>query len=246
MASGIKGYQRNAEAYERRWNTAMREGNASEAYAAQEDYKKNIEKQEEELKKMDPNSKDYEKAERSIEEQKSNAWEMGRQQRIEFSGEEKQEAYQQLNAKNMQISHDMSKAVERGDTASYDFLRSQYEKNISSQEQLGRQMKEEGVDFQDTVHREKVDLQDHDIDMRNKLNEQLAEKEAKGKKISEEERANASKYSNQVKKDEVELVKYQNDKKIESMRERGASSEEIKAEEEQNKQSEEWVRKINS
>ena len=39
---------------------------------------------EEELKKMDPNSKEYAKAEQSIAEQRSNAWEMSREQRIEL------------------------------------------------------------------------------------------------------------------------------------------------------------------
>ena len=246
MANNMKTYQRTAEACERRWNTAMRDGNASEAYAATQDYKKNIQAQEEELKKMDPNSKEYAKAEQSLDEQRGNAWEMERQQRLEFSGQEKQQTYEELNHKNEQISRDMGKAVERGDTATYDSLRSQYEKNISTQETLGRQMKEEHVEFEDTVHREKVDLQNRDIDMRDKMSERIADREGKGKSVSEEDRAAAEKYTKQVKKDEVELVKYQNDKKIESMRERGASEEEIAAQEKQNQSEQEWVNKINS
>lgn len=245
MSSKMKGYQRNAEAYERRWNNAMKQGNTAEAYTATEDYKRNIKAQEEELKQMDPNSKEYEKAERSIEEQRSKAWDMGNQQRINSSNSQQQTAYKELTAKNTQISHDMSKAIERGDTATYDSLRAQYERNISAQERLGQEMKEEGVDFQDTVHHEKVDLYNQDISMRNKMNEKIAQQEAKGKKVSEEDRGAAEKYTKQVKTGEVDLVKYQNNKQIEGMRERGESEEAIKIQEEENKRDEKWVESIN-
>ena len=241
----MKSYQRTSEACEKRWSSAMRSGNISEAYAATQDYKNNIKAQEQEMKKMDPNSKEYDKAERSLDEQRCKAWEMERQQNRAYGPEQKNEEYERLNEKNQQISHDMGKAVERGDTATYDSLRHQYEKNISTQETLGRQMKDDKMEFTDTVHREKVDLQNRDIDMRNKMSEKIAEKESKGKTVSEEERANAEKYVKQVKKDESELVKYQNDKKIESMRERGASEEAINSQEKQNKHDEEWVNKIN-
>lgn len=234
MANKIKGYQRAAEACERRWNTAMRYGYASEAYAASHDYEKNIKAQDEELKKMDPNSHEYEKAERSLEEQRGNSWEMDRQQRDYFSGEEKKQAYQELGEKNNKISRDMTKAVERGDSANYDSLREQYEKNISSKEQLGKQMKEEGVEFTDTVYQEKVDLHSHDVDMCSKINEKVSEKESKGKSVSEEDRIEAEKYSKQMKQSEADLLKYQNDKEIESMRERGASESAIKSKEEEN------------
>ena len=243
--SNMKSYQRTAEACERRWKTAMRDGNASEAYAATQDYQKNIQAQEEELKKMDPNSKEYAKAEQSIAEQRSNAWEMSREQRIEFAGEQKKQTYEELDHKNEQISRDMEKAVARGDTATYDSLRNQYEKNINTQETLGKQMKEEGVEYKDTVHQEKIDLKDRDIDMRNKMSEKIAEKESKGKSISPEEKANAEKYAQQVKKDEIEQVKYQNDKKIESMRERGASEAEIEYQKKENEESQKWVESIN-
>ena len=245
MANKMKEYQKYSEIYERRWNSAMSSHNASEAYAASQDYKKNIEAQEEELKKMDPNSRDYEKAERVIDEQKSKAWDMNYQQRHQFSGEQKKQAYEQLDAKNEGISRDMSKAAERGDVKTYDSLRAQYEKNIASQEQLGGQMKEEGVEFRDTVHQEKVDLQSHDIDMRNKMNAKVAEREAKGKSVNEEDRAAAEKYTKQVKQDEIDLVKYQGDKKVEGMRDRGASEEEIQAQEEENKRDQQWVQSIN-
>ena len=244
MPGKMKGYQRNAEAYERRWNNAMKQGNTAEAYTATEDYKRNIEAQEQELKQMDPNSKEYAKAESSIEEQRSKAWDMGNRQRAGSSNGQQQTAYRELSAKNTQISHDMSKSVERADTATYDSLRTQYEKNIAAQERLGKEMKEEGVEFQDTVYREKVDLHDKDIDMRNKMNEKVARQEATGKNVSREDRASAEKYTKQVNTGEGDLVKYQNDKQIEGMRERGASEESVKAQEEENKRSEKWVESI--
>lgn len=241
----MKEYQKYSEIYERRWNSAMASRNAPEAYAATQDYKKNIEAQEEELKKIDPNSRDYEKAEMAIDEQKSKMWDMNNQQRLQFFGEQKKQAYEQLDAKNEAISRDMAKAVERGDSKTFDSLRAQYEKNIASQEQLSYQMKEEGIEFRDTVHQEKVDLQSHDIDMRNKINEKLAEREAKGKSISDEDRIASEKYTKQVKQDEIDLIKYQGDKKIESMRERGATEEEIQAQDEENKRDRQWVQSVN-
>lgn len=246
MANRMKSYQRNAEAYERRWKTASEQGNTAEMYAATRDYEKNIKAQEEELKQVDPNSRDYEKAKRSIEEQKATHYEMSREQRSQSYGEPKREAYEQLEAKNTQLSHDMSKAVERGDVASYESLRSQYEKNVEIQDQLGRQMREEGVKYNDTGRQSKQDIYSHDCDMRDKMNAKVAEREAKGKSVSEEDRAAAEKYKTQVKKDEQELIKYNGDRTVESMRERGASEEQIKAQEEKNKQDQEWVRKINS
>lgn len=41
MANRMKSYQRNAEAYERRWKTASEQGNTAEMYAATRDYEKN-------------------------------------------------------------------------------------------------------------------------------------------------------------------------------------------------------------
>lgn len=245
MLSKMKGYQRNAEAYERRWNNALKQGNIAEAYTATEDYKRNIKAQEEELKQMDPNSKEYAKAEISIAEQQCKAWDMGNRQRSNSSNGQLQTAFKELSAKNTQISHDMSKAVERGDAATYDSLRAQYEKNIFAQERLEQEMKFEDVDFRrDIVHREKVDLLDKDVDMRHKINEKIAQQEVKGKKVNEEDRAFAEKYTRQVKMGQVDLIKYQNNKQIENMVERGASKEAIKAQEEENKRSEKWVESI--
>lgn len=245
MISKIRGYQRLADAYERRWNKAMQQGNITEAYVATEDYKKNITFQEEILKQMDPNSKDYEKAEHALNEQRNMAWEMNNQQRLHSSNSQQQQAYNEFIAKNRYISNEMSKAIDRGDTIMYDSLRLQYEKNIAAQEILGNEMKSEGVDFQDNVHQEKIDLLNKDIDIRNKMHEKIVQREEKGKKVSEEDRVTAEKYIQQVKTDEVDLVKYQNNKQIEKMNEQGFSKESIKIQEEENKRSEQWIESIN-
>ena len=53
------------------------------------------------------------------------------------------------------------------------------------------------------------------------------------------------KYIKQVKEDEKNLVKYNNDKKIESLKERNASKEEIEMHEEANERDQKWVNEIN-
>ena len=245
MANRMKGFQRYAEAYERRWKAATEQGNTAEMYAATRDYEKNITAQEKELKQMDPSSREYKKAEESIVEQKATCREMERAQRDLSYGESKRNAYEQLEAKNMQLSRDMGRAVERGDVETYESLRSQYEKNLEIQDRLGANMREEGVKYNDTGRQSKQDIYSRDCDMREKLSAKVAERESKGKTVKEEDRAAAEKYREQVKKDEENLVKYNGDRTIQSMRERGASEEQIKAQEEKNQQNQEWVRNIN-
>ena len=235
MANRIKSYQRNAEAYERRWKTASEQGNAAEMYAATRDYEKNIKAQEEELKQMDPNSREYEKVERSIEEQKATHHEMYREQRYQSYGESKREAYQQLETKNTQLSHDMAKAIERGDTENYQRLRDQYEKNIETQDQLGKHMREDGIKYNDTGRQSKQDILCKDCAMAEKLEAKVAERESKGKPVKEEDRAAAEKFRSQVEKTRADTMKYNGDRTVENMRERGESEEKIKAQEEQNK-----------
>lgn len=241
----MKELERQAQSYENRWRTAKSGNNVGETYAASQDYRRNIEEQEKELKKLDPNSREYEKAERSIDEQKSKLWQMEYDQRRAFSDHDMQNGMRELEAKNEGLSREMNSAEQKGDVKRYDQLRSQYEKNINAQDQMSREMRENGVECRDTVQQQRDDLYGHDIHMRDKMNQKVAEQTAKGKTVSEEDRANAEKYSKQVKKDEVENVKWQGNRTIESMRSRGASEEEIKAQQEKNEESVRYVERIN-
>lgn len=235
MTSKMKNYQRNAETYERRWKNAYEQGVTSEMYAATRDYEKNIKAQEEELKQMDPNSRDYQKAHKSIEEQKATQHEMVREQKYQSYGEPKHRAYEHLEAKNTQLSHDMAKAIERGDTENYQRLRDQYQKNIETQDQLGREMREEGTKYVDTGRQSKQDILCKDHDMAEKLEAKVAEREAKGKNVKEEDRAAAEKFRAQAQQTKADTMKYNGDRTVESMREKGESEQKIKEQEEQNK-----------
>lgn len=228
-------YEKMADIYENRWEKAMHDGNASEAYQASEDYKKNIKVQEESLSKMDPNSKAYEKMDRSLEEQRSKSLEMERAQRIEFSGENKKQAYQQIESENAKVSKEMEGAIKRGDTKAYDSLRNKYQTNISSQEKLGKEMKENKIDYRDTSEQNKRTVRDHDTDMASKMAKKNAERQAMNKKVSEEDRAAEEKYKKQAEKNMEDGLKEHDDKQLKKMREQGASEEDIKIQEEENR-----------
>ena len=245
MANRMKEYERLGRSYANRWETSRSGGNVAETYAAARDYRENIAKQEEELKGMDPNSKEYERAEQAIDEQKSTLWEMEYRQRREFSDGQVQGEMQTLQARNDQIASQMSAAVQKGDSARYDQLRSQYEKNMSVQEQLGTRMKSDGVQFEDTLHRQKVAEQNLDIDMRDAMAARVSQQTERGKAPRAEDQEALDRYSAQVRQDEVAVVKMQNEQKIQGMRERGESEEHIKYQEEENARVEKWVRDIN-
>lgn len=245
MSSKMTALEREGQWYEDRWKRSIRDDNAGEAYSAVEDYKRNIAAREEELKKMDPNSREYEKAEMKIDEQKSKLWDMNYEQNRKFSHQDLSNEVENLNAKNMDISNKMSKAVENGDTRTYDTLKAQYNKNIAMQEQMGKRLKEDGFEFKANPNQQRRDILDHDIDMRDKLSEKIAKQTEKGKQVSEEDKKALEKYSNNVKQGEIDLVKKQNQQKIDSMRERGVSEQQIKYQQEDNKESEKWVESIN-
>jgi len=245
MASRMKELERQSRSYEDRWKRSMRDNNPGETYSAAHDYRKNIEEQEKELKNMDPNSPEYEKAEMSIDQQKSKLWDMEYSQKRQFSDQKVTQEVENLQAKNEDLSRRMSKAVEKGDTKTYDSLRSQYDKNISMQEQMGKRLKSDGVEYKDTVQQQRIDKQNLDIDMRNKMADKVAKQTEKGKPVKQEDREALEKYSKHVKQDEIENVKKQNQQKIESMRERGASEQEIAYQQKENERSEKWVESIN-
>lgn len=245
-SNGYKTARNNADACERRWKNAMENGNATEAYSAVHDYEAWVEKEREALNGMDPNSHAYEKAEREIDGQASRAWDMHHEQRLKFSTQQKNEAYERFEMRNQNIANGMMRETERGNVAGYEQLRDQYVRNVAAQERLVGDAKNEGLKIDDqSVHRSKVDILDHDIAMRDRLSEKIREREEAGKPVKEEDRAMLDRYAQRVKQEETALVKYQNERTLQGMRERGASEAEIAAQEEKNRESEKWVESIN-
>ena len=106
-SNGYKTARSNADACERRWKNAMENGNATEAYSAVHDYEAWVEKEREALNGMDPNSHAYEKAEREIDGQASRAWDMHHEQRLKFSTQQKNEAYERFEMRNQNIANGM-------------------------------------------------------------------------------------------------------------------------------------------
>lgn len=245
-SNGYKTARSNADACERRWKNAMENGNVTEAYSAVHDYEAWVEKEREALNGMDPNSHAYEKVEREIDGQAGRAWDMRHEQRLKFSPQQKNEAYERFEMRNQNIANGMMRETERGNVAGYEQLRDQYVKNVAAQERLAGEAKNEGLKIDDqSVHRSKVDILDHDIAMRDQLAEKIRKREEAGKPVKEEDRAMQERYAQRVKQEEVALVKYQNERALQWMRERGASAAEIAAQEEKSRESEKWVESIN-
>ena len=111
---------------------------------------------------------------------------------------------------------------------------------------MAGEMRDEGLKIDDqNIHRSKVDILDHDIAMRDRLSEKIREREEAGKSVKEEDHAMLDRYAQRVKQEETALVKYQNERTLQGMRDRGASEAEIAAQEEKNRESEKWVESIN-
>lgn len=240
--------QREADAIERRRQQAIKNGNIKEQYVATQQFEQKIKEQEEVLNKMDPSSKEYETCKSQLNDQKGKLWDMKYENRIDQDSFKAKETFKDLEQKNDELYHKMSKAIEKGDVKGYESLKTEYDKNLNTQEAIYRDLKannNKNVDFEKSIYEQKVAQKDLDIDMRNKISNDISEKEAKGKKVSAEERENQDKYIKQVKEDEKNLVKYNNDKQIEGLREKNASKEEIEMHEEENERDQKWVNEIN-
>lgn len=242
MATEMKKYERLGRSYVSRWERARSGENVAEAYTAICDYRDNIIKQEEEFKSIDPNSKEYIKAERSIDEQKSTLFEMECCQKNEFSGEQLQNGMSTLKNNNYRIIPQMFNAVHAGDTSRYEQLRFQYEKNMSVQRKLGTDMKNGGVTFEDTLCTQKIDELNCDISMKNAMSDKVAQQTDRGKEANAEDLEALEFYSERVRQCEIEAVKMQNEQKIQAMREQGETEEHIKHVEEENARSEKWYK----
>lgn len=227
-----KQYQRIASDCENRWKKATQSGNICDAFDAVNDYRRSISTQESELERMDHNTNEYIKAEELLDEQRGACSMIEEQQNRLFLDDNKLGyAYEEYCSRNKVLSREMRTAIDRGETERYDTLRGEYQRNISSQQDIASLMNRHGVDVKDSVLEEKFDIQNHDISMRNKLDEDIELREQRGKTVRPEDHQRADKYARQVNDDTEDLLKYQNDMKMDSMRKRGASAEELQAQE---------------
>ena len=223
MANELKEAQKTNDAVERRWENARKIGSVDEMYVATKDYENNIKKQEAEIKKMDPNSREYEKAQQKLDAQRQQKNEMERTQRSVHRAEGKQADIDKLETKNQDLSRQMDSAIKRGDMKTYDDLKGKYDKNVSAQEKLCSDAKEEGYNPKETIIQQKAAGVDKDC----KIRDQLTDKANRGKQLSEQEQKQLQKSQNDIRKGEAEQLRYQNEKKLEGMRERGVSEKEI-------------------
>lgn len=248
MGLSRKDFEQRAKRYERQWQDAMDERDFAKAYKAEMDYRQNYEQQAEELKNMDPNSRDYEKAELEIDKQKSKAWDMYHQQRLACTNDELQESMESLEKENNEIYGKMEKAAKSRNVGEYNYQRKQFERNIEVQETMKSQLKYDGVQCEDTINQQRNNELNSDINMRNNMQDWVAKREATGKSVPQDMKNSTEEYVRNVKKDEIEVVKKQNEQIIEAMRERGASEQEIANTRDQQLHGqfgEEWVEKIN-
>ena len=241
-----KKYQREYDACKNRHDRAKKADEWGEVYQATNDCEKVIEKEKEELKNLDPNSKEYKELETQIEDHERDAWSTRVDDRGEQNTYKAKSDCEKYRQQNDELMKKMSNDVARGDYKSYDEHRAQYEKKLEAQESMEKHMKMNGQDpGKSTTVDQRRDLLNSDIDMRNKMNEKIAKDQEKGKAPKKEELAAQQRYAQNVKKGEIDVVKKQGEQKIESMEKNGASKERIEMEKEQNARDQKWVEGIN-
>lgn len=245
MTPKFRNIERNMNYCATRWENNYNSGNALEAQKALDDYREQMVEAKKELYNMDPNSRDYDKAQVALDKQSAKLDVMQQKQNQHYQNQHIANDVEKFKQKNEELSRKMDDAIKKGDTKTYDSLKNQYDHNMKMQEHGCERLKANGYKYEDTLGQQRVDKLNHDIDMRNKVAEKVEKQMEKGKPVSEQDKANLEKYSSQVKKDEIETVKKQNEKIIQGMKERGASEEAIKHQQEENARSERWVESIN-
>ena len=232
MASKIEQLQKDNECIHRRYERSCKAGNLTEMYAARKDYQDNIDKQNDELRRMDKSSPDYQKAKESIDQQQRQAYGMRYQSK---TGNEMNETYNHMKGlehENERLSHEMDRAVQKGDTKKYDELNQRYANNIKAQEGISSELKLNGIQHDNTIMQQKITKQNLDIDMRNKMSEKVQKAESKGKQASAKDKANLEKYQDSVRRDERQALEEIDNRKLKEMESYGVSQEAIERERE--------------
>ena len=220
-----KKYKRDAEAIENRFN--RNKGDAAETYKAMEEYRENMEVQKQELEKMDPNSREYDKAQQSLDQQRSVYDDMNQTQKKTYDTESISYGQKDLANENMKYADEMEKAVEKGDAKRYEEYRSKFETNIKAQENMEKQMIRDGMDTSSAsmdIQQQRQYMFGKDCNMRESSDPAVAQK-----------------YRDQVEQDKKDMLNSQHERTMERMEARHASQEEI---DRKNKEHEETMNNI--
>ena len=122
-----------------------------------------------------------------------------------------------LEHENERLSREMDRAVQKGDTKKYDELNQKYSNNIKAQEGISSELKTNGIQHDNTIMQQKIDKQNLDIDMRNKMAEKVQKAESKGKEANAKDKANLEKYQQSVRKDERQALEEIDNRKLKEM-----------------------------
>lgn len=232
MASKVEQLQKDNECIQRRYERAQKANNVTEMYAARKDYQDNIDKQKDEIRKMDKSSPEYRQAKDNIDKQQTQAYGMRYQSKNGNEMNEIRDHMQDLEHENERLSREMDRAVQKGDTKKYDELNQKYSNNIKAQEGISSELKTNGIQHDNTIMQQKINKQNLDIDMRNKMAEKVQKAESKGKEANAKDKANLEKYQQSVRKDERQALEEIDNRKLKEMESYGVSQEAIDRERE--------------
>lgn len=237
MASRFEQLRDDNEIIERRYHRAEKTGNIREMYAARTDYQSNIDRQKDELNKMDKSSPEYASAKQNVDEQQRKAYGMEYRSKDGNDMDKLQSEMKDLERENRGLSMEMDKAVAKGDTRKYDDLSRRFETNVKAQEGISSQLKTNGIDHDNTTERQKIEKRNLDMDMRDKMDEKIKQAESKGKQPNERDLADYQKYADISKAEERQALEEIDNRKLKQMESYGISSEQIEKERQQMEQS---------
>ncbi len=233
MASKVEQYRKDNECIERRYERAQKAENIKEIYAARADYQANIDKQKDELNKMDKSSQEYRDAKASLDEQESKVNGMNYYTKEGSDLSKVTEKMDEYKYENQDLGRQMDKAIAKGDTRKYDELSRKYETNVKAQEGIAAELKMNGIEHENTIERQKIEKRNLDMDMRDKMQEKISQAQEKGKKPSEKDMADLEKYSKISKDEERKALEEIDNRKLKEMESYGISAEEIEKERQQ-------------
>ena len=219
--ANYKKYEKDAEAIENRFN--RNHGDAGETYKAMEEYRENMDVQKQELENMDPNSREYDKAQQSLDRQRNTYDRMKFEQKTTYSTDSIRDGQKDLANQNQKYAEEMDRAAQKGDVNRYEEYRSKYETNIKAQETMENQVIRDG---QDTGN------------MQMDINQQRQYMFGKDCQMNENAKdpAVAEKYRDRVEQDKKDMLNSQHNRRVEQMDARNASAEEYAREQKEHEE----------
>lgn len=204
-------HQKQAKIIKKRWDQAVANRNATEAYAAAADYRSVYETYLGEFKDKPYGWPDTEQDSRAISDMGEELFEMEHHDRLHYSGAQKKQAYEELAYQNRKLGSAMKDAIRRGDVEAYEMNSSKNRRNIEAMDRIAEQIESEGEvkNFRNDTLPEMNELYENDYKMRNALADKIGKITAKGKQPSEELKAAYDKYAEKVRHDEKVMLDYQ-------------------------------------